>query len=267
MNISTVSFGAAAYKNGRTQNSQRTSYVQKQPAAKDQIELKRKAYIQKQKKRKFFDGIKTTITALAVAASIHSCNANKDNINAVEIPFDYNNTSISEIAEIYNSDEDIIFAYNNIDEDTNLSEIEEITVPMVYSSTQNKIDDLQNKLFSDNISDKKRSSIEEEIKELKEQKEIQDAVALSYTDGKYIYYKLNPSSEETSDEVQKIYSYGSINVETFKDLFNIKDGTLKKYNNLSFSFESNEYGGYKDYTRGHLSSGDIVKVPLSAIKD
>ncbi len=93
--------------------------------------------------------------------------------------------------------------------------------------------------------------------------EKQKEIATAHKDGDFVYYIINPSDEDS----------GTIRIgaNNFKSLFDIEDGALKKYNNLHSYYEKTEpdpdgKSGVYSYDLHVFSSGDMVKVPISAIK-
>lgn len=189
----------------------------------------------------------------------------------VTIPYDAS-MSITDIAETYNADVNAILDFNNIDEDTDLSSLEEIKIPTSYSATSDKIEQLQNKLYSGKLSEDERSEIEEQIAQLQDKQALQNEIANVYTDGKYVYIQIKAPSEDSSEQAQNLLGYGGINAERLKDVFDIEDGAIRKNNNVSSQWKAYEDAfpegpsGYFDYTGVFISSGDTIKVPLKSIE-
>lgn len=202
------------------------------------------------------------LALLKVGTMAHSCATEPEktvdiNVNA--------GTAIVEIADTYGVDEDIIKGFNGLTEDT-IPYSMQITIPSEFEHPlEDKIEDLQEDLFSDKLNAEERAELEEKIQNMKEVQEIQSDIAKAYTDGKYVYFQITLPTDETATEIQKEYKYGYINVEKFKDIFGIKDGVIKKYNNIGYSWASDEYGSYKDFTTNSLHNGTIIKVPVSAV--
>lgn len=141
-----------------------------------------------------------------------------------------------------------------------------ISVPVSYDYLQDMIDELQDKLYDKNLSDEEREQIEEQLAKYKDKQALQKSIAAVYTDGKYVYYTITDIPENINPS-----GTGRINVETFKDIFDIEDGALKKYNDIDFVWaydeDSAEYEkGYRDYTVGTLRIGDTVKVRMNNIQ-
>ncbi len=275
MNISSVSFGSQRqvhhnYKNRPIQAQSHRS-VQRpvsRPVYDDKFVSNNKKP-QKKKQVLIPTPLKTFILGVVLTGGLNSClSHNADNVKPVVIPFDSTNTSISDIADIYDINEEAILAYNNVEEESELENNEEIRIPAAYDALNDKIEELKKELYSSKLSDKKRQNIEDSISDLEHTKFIQNSIASAYTDGKMVYFTILEPSEDLPEEISEIYN-GSINVENFKDLFNIKDKAIREHNDIGFNYEYNGYDGhaYKDYTGTYLYAGDVIKVPLSAIKD
>ena len=193
------------------------------------------------------------LAALAVTQGAQVINQPSD---VISIPVD-SSTSLTEIAQNYDSDIDAILSYNDLAEEADISELDSIKVPSSYDYLQNEIDKLQDKLYHSNLSPEERAEIEDKIAEYKEKQQLQQSIANVYTDGKYVYY--------TIIDIPEDIGYSSINVEKFKDIFDIKDGALKKYNDIDYTWAFDEDAppedeGYRDYTVASLKVGDTVKV-------
>ncbi|MCD7779499.1 MAG: hypothetical protein LUH05_02365 [Candidatus Gastranaerophilales bacterium] len=190
------------------------------------------------------------------------------NTNTVTIPYD-DSSSIYEIADTYDVDAEAILSYNGITEDTDLEELTEISIPSSYDYIQDEIDSLQEKLYNTKTSDEEREEISEQINALKEKREYQQNIATVYTDGKYVYFEIKEIDENSPEEIYENFKYG-INVEIFKDIFDIEDGAVRKYNNLSRVYvsgdpEVEEDKGYYSYSNNRFSAGDVIKVPVKSI--
>lgn len=210
--------------------------------------------------KSFAGGVAATILVNTAAGVINQTP------DKVTIPYNPS-VSITEIAERYDTDINAILDINQIDETTDLNEITELIIPTDYDYLDTKIETLQNKLFSQDLSDTERAEIEQQIEQLIAKQEYQQNIATVYTDGEYIYFELKTFDENTPDDIKDRFKYG-INVETFKDIFDIKDKALRKHNNISYIWTTDdpEYGGYLDFTVATLYPGRTVKVPLNAIK-
>lgn len=183
--------------------------------------------------------------------------------NVVTVPYS-SYVSVEELADTYGSSPEAIIDYNDID---NIAYVpSEVKIPQTYDYIQTKIDSLQDKLFDEDLSEKKRADIETQISLLEIKKEYQENIAVAYTDGKYAYFYITGAKDDAPQEIQDKYSYG-INVEEFKNIFDIKDGAIKDNNDINYTWGHHpEYGGYKDFTTAYLYKGQTVKVPLKDIK-
>lgn len=268
MNISSVSFFGLKnpnYKSGNNIQMHRTN----RGASDEYIRSSKKKPVSKKKKSLIPNGLKTFAAGSALTLLLANGLKDKPNMPAnVTIPFDSSTTSISEIAEIYDTNESFIMLYNDIDNTSDLSEISELKIPSSYDYIQDEIDKLQDDLFSSKLSAEKREELENKVSGLKEKQELQQNAARVYSDGKYVYFIVN-ITDNFPEELSDKYKFG-INVETFKDLFDIKDKAIRRNNDIDFSWEryedAPEMGAYKDYTGTRLHSGDVIKVPVSAIK-
>ena len=163
MNISGVSFSGINHKYERGYNEpipywinnhfpdpqrmeQRDEYVPRRTAEQRRPERPKH-------NKKSHSGIKGFAAGLAAALMIHCGVAMSDNKpEVVKVPYNPQETSITEIAEQYGCDEDIIRAYNNIYYDSQLNEIEELKIPTEYDYLQPQIDEMVEKLFSSKLS-------------------------------------------------------------------------------------------------------------------
>lgn len=193
------------------------------------------------------------LAALAVTQGAQVINQPSE---VISIPVD-NSTSLTEVAQTYDSDIDAILNYNGIANEVDLSQLDSIKVPSSYDYLQDEIDKLQNELYHSNLSSEERAEIEDKIAQYKEKQQLQQSIANVYTDGKYVYY--------TIIDIPEDIGFSGINVEKFKDIFDIKDGALKKYNDIDYTWAFDEDAppedeGYRDYTVASLRVGDTVKV-------
>ena len=129
-------------------------------------------------------------------------------------------TSLSQIAEIYGSDEDIIIEANNL-EDNKVPYNARLVIPSKYTQLEDEIKELQNELYSPDLKADKRQEIESKILELQNKQYIQEQIAQAYTDGEFVYFKITLPTDETASNIQSSYN-GAINVESFKEIFNIE---------------------------------------------
>lgn len=267
MNISAISF-TGNHKSSYTQSFGRNSHRYNDTSYKDEFkrsEIINPRYPHKEKhNNKSLLAIPITTvgagTALALILTFGSPAAPEP---CKTLPFNGNENSIVAIAEENNCDLDFLLEYNNIDRNTDLNTVSEISIPSSYDYIQDEVDKITEKLASSTLSDKKRTELEEKINALQTKQHEQNQVAEVYTDGEYIFFNININEDDSNDK----YKYG-INVETFKKLFDIEDGAIRKYNNLDVRWESdaNGEGSYMDYTYNWFHNGDVIKVPVSAIQ-
>lgn len=171
---------------------------------------------------------------------------------------------INDYALVYDMPVEAIMDYNNLSSPilgTNMT----ISMPSSFDHVGSEIDELQEDLYRRTTSAEEAIEIAQEIEELQDVQKLQSEIAKMYTDGDFVYFYITLPTDETASETQLQYN-GHINVETFKDIFGIKDGVIRKHNNMDYSWGSNEYGGYKDYTGNTLWNGQTIKVPTSAVK-
>ena len=135
----------------------------------------------------------------------------------------------------------------------------ELKIPTEYDCIQPQIDKLVDKLYNSHLSSKKRDDIESKVKDMQDKQEAQQHVAKAYTDGDKVYFLL-----DFTDENGENLPNAKINVEAFKDLFNIKDKAIKKYNDLDMVWKKDtnlpEDKGYFDYTGNYFVNGDTIVV-------
>lgn len=180
----------------------------------------------------------------------------------VSIPVDPS-TSIVQIADLYGTSVEAILAYNDLTMDTDLSSVNSISVPTNYDYLQNEIDQLQAQLYDKHLSASKRDEITNEIEQCRNRQALQQSIATTYTDGKYIYFTIIDPPAGTGNN--------SINIETFKNIFEIKEGALRSNNHLDSTWRRDpdanpEDKGYFDYTGHRLTAGDTVKVRMDDIQ-
>lgn len=185
------------------------------------------------------------LTALAITHPI------ENTPSTVQIPFDNTTDNITEIAEAYDIDEGIIERYNGIVTEDDLAEKESLKIPSTYDYISDEIEKIQEKLYSDNLKPEKREEYEEKILALQNKLELQQQYAKTYTDGKDVFWIIKKD----------------VNVEEFKEIFDVKNGALKNHNDIDFTYETDEFGdSLKNYTGGMLKKGELKHVPVSAIK-
>ena len=210
------------------------------------------------KENSFFRALVVGASAIGCAACLLGKPA--ETLDAVTVPVSYGD-SIVQIAEIYNSDADVIIEANNL-EGNEVEKSMRIVIPSEYNPIEDEIKELQEKLFSSKLKPNKREEIERQIITLQNQAEKQQNIAQAYTDGEFIYFKITLPTDGTQSPIQAQYE-GSINVEEFKRIFNIEDGAIKDNNYIGF--EWTEGGTVMKYSNQNLYDGDIIKVPVDAI--
>ncbi len=160
-----------------------------------------------------------------------------------------NGHSISEIAEFTDVPDTLLYQLNDIKEGEKTPDT--LIVPEKYEAYEDKIDEIITKLQDDNISAEERASLSIKLGELQEKQNLQNEVAQVYKNCDKAYIVPN----------------ASIAYEELKDTFNIPDGEIIKYNDIS----SGEYKGdetgctYIDYTNSAADEGEIIEIPLSDI--
>ena len=166
--------------------------------------------------------------------------------------------------EMYGSTEYAIIVYNKLQSDITPYAME-LSIPAMYEHpVVAEIEEVQNELFTKKLDADERTEKHAEVAELLEIQKLQSEIATSCTDGDFVYYTITLPRDESATSTQAGYN-GSINVEEFKDIFGIKDGVLRKHNNLDFTWGSNGYENYMDYTGARFYDGQTVKVPADAI--
>lgn len=209
------------------------------------------------KENSIFRCLALGLSAIGCVACLSSEPA--EGLDAATIHADYG-TSISQLAEIYGTDADVILEANDLESDR-LSKSMKLIIPSEYNPINDEIKELQEKLFSSNLDKEERKEIENQILNLQNQVYLQNEIAKSYTDGEFVYFKITLPTDETATHTQGKYN-GQINVETFKNIFNIEDGAIKDNNNIGF--EWTECGTVMEYSNQDLYDGQIVKIPADS---
>lgn len=280
MNISNISFCGTTNNNGRrTTASSRTSaahnggYAQnasiqrnnlRKSSGLDSYEANSGRNIQQHKKKKPINPYKLGLLGLAALklfSIMHSCANEPD---ATTIAFANAGEDVGIYAEMYGSSEEAIIAYNKLQSDIVPYDME-ISIPAMYEHpVVDEIEQVQNELFTKKLDADERTEKQAEVAELLEIQQMQSEIATSYTDGDFVYYTITLPTDESATSTQAGYN-GRINVEEFKDIFGIKDGVIRDHNNLGYTWGSNEYESWKDYTGESFYNGQTVKVPVNAI--
>ena len=210
------------------------------------------------KENSIFRGLAVGLSAIGLITCLSSEPAKP--LDAATIHVDYG-TSISQIADIYGSDTDVIMEANDLDSDK-ITKGRRIVIPSAYNPINDEIMALQEKLFSSNLKQEEREEIENQILNLQNEIYIQNEIAQVYSDGEFIYFKLTLPTDDTASNVQSRYN-GKINVEEFKGIFNIADGAIKDNNNIGFEWTNG--GTVMKYSNQDLSNGEVIKVPIDAV--
>ncbi len=158
--------------------------------------------------------------------------------------------TVSEVASWSGINEKAILLANDISSADEV--VDDIVLPVEYDVFHEEIESIKSKLDNPDLSDEKRDELTERLALLCDKQEAAYELGETYIDedGKFVYIIPN---EYTSTE-------------TIKEIYGIKDGVLKEYNNLSYQWgintEVDVHQGYKDYT-GSKTSG--VRVPADKI--
>lgn len=192
-----------------------------------------------------------TAALFLVLTQAHACET-KRNSYISEIPYS-ESISLEEVAEDYNSNPYFLEEYNNIDDYEEVPEV--LKIPERQNLLEDKITELTKKYDNDKLTPEQKQAYRQQITDLQNKQDLQNKLAEVYADGKYTYFLLK----------------SNINVEKFKDIFDIKDGRIKAYNKLTdygWGPYDPDMGTYKDYTKCTLHEGDIIKIPLyNSIED
>ena len=250
----------------RSEKYQTTKKYQPKHLAKkaDSVQQNQQAateYIDNNKKRRNRKKIIATAVGGAAATLIMAQCIAAYNAPAQVITIPVKNyKSIYEIAGLYKSDIDAILAYNDLQSLEEFYQQDEVQVPSLYNYVQDEIAAVQERLRNPHLSSSERVKLEERISKLRKKQSLQQNLATVYTDGKFVYYTINKLGNNSK------YSSG-INVEDFKKIFDIKDRAIRQNNDIEYEWGySDEEGGYRDFTRTTLHTGETIKVPVNAIK-
>ena len=160
---------------------------------------------------------------------------------------------IEEVAALYNSDSRAIIDLNQLESEAPMVNGDKIKIPQLFDNVQSSIDKLRAELYNKHISSEEREVIATKIRNLQQRQSAQQAAALCYSDGHFVYLRM----------------LDSYSAEDVKGLFGIKDGALKDYNNLEFEWGYNpdleSHNGYMDYTNSWLDANTTYKVPIGKI--
>ncbi len=264
MNLKTISFNGI-YKSNRNTSTKGKSIKQHATDFKDEIYLSEISSTKhnSNKRNKQSISFRTAAIGTTLALLITFFNANNTIKKPLYIKFNPTETSITAIAEENNCDLNFLLNYNNINSNTDLNSISEIIVPSSYDYLQTEIQKIQKLLTNAKLKESKKEELKKTLSAIQSKQKEQNEVAKAYTDGEYIYLVINIKENNENEK----YKFG-INIETLKKLFDIKDGAIKKNNELNTRLETyeNGKGSYIDYTYNWFHTGDIIKVPVSAIQ-
>lgn len=282
MNISKISFCGTTNNNGRrTTASSRTSAAHNggfsESASIQRNNLRKNSGLdsyesastqkhqsQSHKKHSKLDPVKLFLLGLAAVETVALFAPKGPEPNELVKIYVNQGEDVGVYAEMYGSSEDAIIDYNKLQGDIAQYGME-ISIPAMYEHPiVDEIEDVQNELFTKKLDAEERIEKQEEVSALLEIQQMQSEIATSYTDGDFVYYTITLPTDESATSIQSGFN-GRINVEKFKDIFGVKDGVIKKYNNLGYTWGGNEYESWKDYTGESFYNGQVVKVPVNAI--
>lgn len=156
---------------------------------------------------------------------------------------------VNKYAVVYDMPVETIMDYNNLSSSI-LGTDMTISIPSSFDHVGDEIAELQEDLYRRTTDEEEAEKIVQKIEKLQNVQKDQAEIATMYTDGEFVYFLIN----------------SKINVEDFKDVFGIKDEVIREHNDMDFFWDSDEYGGYKDYRANTLNEGQTIKVPTSAVK-
>lgn len=226
--------------------------MQKTQTKSDRVERYRQAQLKKKKaaQERFKKGVAAAMTIATLAGGIKMGGDFITRFDSASTNYDALNHTITEVAEWTGVDEKAILLANQMD---NANEkVGEIVLPESYDPLEENISQLQERIEKDKLTSKERERLQEELDFLLAKKEQQEAIGEIYIDedGKFVYI--------VPDKVTS--------AEGIKDAYGIKDGVLREYNDLDYTWgwdsEAPEHQGYKDYTESQTSG---VRVPADEI--
>ena len=157
--------------------------------------------------------------------------------------------NVNDYALVYDMPAEAIMDYNNLSNPI-LGTDMTISIPSSFDHVGDEIAELQEDLYRRTTDEEEATKIVQKIEKLQNVQKDQAEIATMYTDGDFVYFLIN----------------SKINVEDFKKAFGIKDEVIREHNDMDFFWDSDEYGGYKDYRANMLNEGQTIKVPTSAVK-
>ena len=173
-------------------------------------------------------------------------------VSSAVVDYDSKENNLSDIANAYNVDEDVIRYSNGIYSDEDLNDVETLTIPTQYDYLSDVIASKTQKLYKTKPYSPEYYNLSKEVNALDDKQKEQEKIADVYSDGETVYISLK-SVEENPELAQK-YENNLVPVDYLEKLFDIKDGELHKYN----SFVTSKNTPCVDL-------GATIKVPVSSI--
>ena len=180
------------------------------------------------------------ISAIAVVAMIHGLTPIRTQ--------SYGNT-VSEVANYVDMPSEILAEMNDVSVHDVLPSVR---LPKKFNRTEEEIKKIEEKLEKNNLSDRKRENLNEELMILKERKALQDKMGVAYYDDldSRAYIQLNDSYLASDVE----YAWG------------ISEGTIEKHNDLIYRWTQSktEEGVYETNSSKKYAFG-LVEIPLNQL--
>jgi hypothetical protein len=198
------------------------------------------------------------VTVIMTALSALGLKEGKDileyvpDVSSAVVNFDPENQNLSDVAETYNIDENVIKQTNGIYSDNDLSNAKSITIPIEYDYIDDAIDDKTQALYKAKPYSAEHDNLSKELNALKKKQKEQEELGDIYSDGETVYIFLN--DEDDNPELAKKFKGNIVPVDYLEKLFDINDDELYKYNTIVGD----------DNTQG-ICLGSVIKVPVSAI--
>lgn len=195
--------------------------------------------------------IMTALSALGIKEGKDMLEYEPD-ICSATIGFNSEEHNLSDIANNYNIDEDVIRYSNGIYSDNDLSELDSLIIPTQYDYMSDIIDSKTQALYKSKPYSPEYYSLGKELDALNKKQEEQETIADMFSDGKTVYISLK--TEEENPELSKKFEGNLVSDGYIEKLFDIKSGELHKYNTF-LSKDNYQY----------VTLGTTVKVPVSSI--
>ncbi len=190
------------------------------------------------KRRHLRPAIRNTMIALAVAGSVLLPVKIMTDKDVIEVPVRYYGDDseyfLSQVADEYDFDLDLIKDYNGIKDSDDLADMKKILIPQKFDYLEEEKDELWDKLYTKNLSDEEREDAINKIHQYEDKQNAQQNVARVYTDGQFVYFKINLGVDSEGRQIDAIYC------EDFKDLFDIKDGAIRTYNKVDSTWHPSD---------------------------